>query len=145
MLGIIFAIKKQWDLAEFHYRNALDVNPEFVPATNNLAYLLAEQDKNLDEALRLSQKASRLLPDDPRVLDTLGWVYVKLGFYEEAIAAFSKSIEHIPENPTLNYHLGIAYYQKGATQKAKSALKQALKLDDNFSEADQAREILSKI
>ncbi|MDA3896835.1 MAG: tetratricopeptide repeat protein, partial [Desulfobacteraceae bacterium] len=130
MLGIIFSIKKQWDLAELHYRKALKINPDFVPAANNLAYLLADQDKNLDEALRLAQKAKKILPDDPRIQDTLGWIYVKLGFYEQAIHAFSDSIRHLPDNATLHYHLGMAYYKKGEARQAKAALEQALKLNN---------------
>jgi tetratricopeptide (TPR) repeat protein len=142
MLGIIFATQKQWELAELHYRRALSINPEFAPAANNLAYLLAQQGKEVNEALRLAEKARQLVPDDPRVLDTLGWVYVGLGFYDQAIRAFTKSIEQMPENATLHYHLGVAYDKKGAKQQAKASLERALGLKDDFPEADQARKLL---
>jgi tetratricopeptide (TPR) repeat protein len=145
MLGIIFSMKQQWDLAEFHYRKAIDMKPGFIPAINNLAYLLADKNKNLDEALRLAQKAREQMPDDPRIKDTLGWVYVKLGFYDQAIRILSESIQDIPENPTVHYHLGIAYYKKGANSQALSALKQAIELDADFPGSDQAKEIMSRI
>ncbi|MEZ4577462.1 MAG: tetratricopeptide repeat protein, partial [Desulfobacterales bacterium] len=145
MLGIIFSIKNQPDLAEFHYRKALEINPEFAPAANNLAYLLAEQEKDLDQALRFAQTAAKILPDDPRVQDTLGWVYLKLGFYDQAVREFSDSIRQLPDNATLHYHLGIAYYKKGDTRQAKTALEQALKLDNDFTESERAQEILAEI
>jgi len=145
MLGIIFSMKKQFNLSELHYRKALEINPDFAPAANNLAYLLAEQDKNLDEALKLSQKAIIILPDDPRIQDTLGWVFVKIGFYEQAIQAFSDSLRYLPDNATLHYHLGVAYFKKGDTRKAQTALEQALKIDKNFAEADQALKLLAGI
>jgi tetratricopeptide (TPR) repeat protein len=138
-------MKQQWDLAEFHYRKAIDMKPDFIPAINNLAYLLAEKNKNLDEALRLAQKARDKMPDDPRIKDTLGWVYVKLGFYDQAIRILTESIQDIPENPTVHYHLGIAYYKKGANSQALSALKQAIELDADFPGSDQAKEIMSRI
>lgn len=145
MLGIIFSMKNKPALAEFHYRQALAVNPEFVPAANNLAYLLAENGKDLNEALRLAEKANRMMPDDPRISDTLGWVYVKLGFFDQAIRQFTQSMDHLSKNPTLYYHLGFAYYKKGENKAAKSALEKALQLGRNFAGADRAREILSKI
>ena len=145
MLGIIFSIKKQWDLAQFHYRKALELNPNFAPAANNLAYLLAEQESNLDEALRFALKARKILPDDPRVADTLGWVYVKLGFYEQAIQSFSESIQRLPDYAAIHFHLGMAYYKKGDLRQAKTSLEHALYLDKNFSGAAQAAQILADI
>ena len=54
MLGTIYDLKKRFDMSEKHYRAALDIDPDFAPAANNLAYLLAAQDKNIDEALEQS-------------------------------------------------------------------------------------------
>ena len=143
MLGIIFSAQEKTDMAEYHYRKALEENPDFVPAANNLAYLLAETGKNLNEAMRLAETAKRQLPNDPKVQDTLGWVYVKMGLYDNAIREFTQSIEQLPDNPTIYYHLGVAYHKKGETGQAKDALKAAIKMDPNFSEADHARRILS--
>ncbi len=143
ILGVIFSMKKQYDLAEIHYRQALKANPDFVPAANNLAYLMAEKDTGLSEALRLAQQANDKMPDDPRILDTLGWVYVKLGLYDQAIQEFSGSMRQLADNPTIYFHLGLAYLKKGDSGKARSAFEKALEMDENFAEADQTREILS--
>jgi tetratricopeptide (TPR) repeat protein len=145
LLGIIYDTQKQSDLAEKHYRAALDINPEFAPAANNLAFILADQDRDLDEALRLAQLAKRLLPGSPHVMDTLGWVYYKKGLYDSAIGEFSDSLEKIPENAAVNYHLGMAYYKKGENSKARTELEKALRLDENFMGADEARRVLAEL
>ena len=78
-------------------------------------------------------------------MDTLGWVYYKKGLYQNAIAEFSDCLKQIPDNPTVTYHLGMAYYQKGDLEKARTVLKKALQLDANFSGANEARETLAKL
>jgi tetratricopeptide (TPR) repeat protein len=79
MLGTIHEMQQRYDLAENHYRQALKINPEFAAAANNLAYILADKDKNIPEALGLAQMAKERLPDSPFVMYTLGWVYYKKG------------------------------------------------------------------
>jgi tetratricopeptide (TPR) repeat protein len=145
MLGIIYDSRKERDKAEEHYRKALEIEPDFAPAANNLAYLLADQDKDLELALGYAQTAKGKLPNDPSVMDTLGWVYYKKGFYDLAIAEFLDSIEKNPEIAAVHYHLGLAYHQNGEMDKAKEALEKALSLDDDFDGADKAKEILSEL
>ncbi len=145
MLGIIYDSKKARDQAETHYRKALEIDPDFAPAANNLAYLLADQDKDLELALGYAQTAREKLPNDPSVMDTMGWVYYKKGFYDLAIAEFLDSIEKNPEIPAVHYHLGLAYYETGEKEKAKEALETALNLDDAFDGADRAKEILTEL
>jgi len=143
VLGTIYDIQKRFDLSEKHYRAALRIDPDFAPAANNLAYLLLTKDKNIDEALGLAQQAKEKLPYDPNVMDTLGMVFYKKGLYDSAIAEFSDSLEKIPDNAIVHYHLGLAYYQKGDVHRARIALEKALSLNQNFDEADAARQILS--
>lgn len=123
----------------------MDIDPEFAPAANNLAYLLIEQNKDIEEALRLAQKAKKKLPKDPDVMDTLGLAYYKKGFYDNAVAEFLDSLELRPDHPVVHYHLGLAYFKKGDKDQARKELEKALKLDQNFDGADNARQILSKL
>ena len=145
MLGTIYDMQKRFDLSEKHYRKALNINSDFTPAANNLAFLLAEQRKNLDEALNLAQKAKEKLNDDPSVMDTLGWIYYKKGLYDSAMSEFKDSLEKIPENASVHYHLGLTYYKKGEKELAKTELEKALSLDDKFNGAEEARKILSNL
>jgi tetratricopeptide (TPR) repeat protein len=145
LLGTIYDMQKRFDLSEEHYRAALDINPDFAPAANNLAYLLVSQKKNIDEALTLAQKAKEKLSNDPNVMDTLGLIYYNKGLYDSAIAQFVDSLEKIPENAVVHYHLGLAYHKKGKKDRAKVELKKALSLDQQFDGADEARQILSDL
>jgi tetratricopeptide (TPR) repeat protein len=145
LMGIIYDTQNQHDLSEKHYRTALEINPEFAPAANNLAFILAERNENLDEALRLAQLAKKKIPESPYVMDTLGWVYYKKGLYDSAIGEFTDSLEKIPDNPAVIYHLGMAYHKKGDNQKARAELEKALGLDENFMGADEARKVLAEL
>ena len=111
-LGMIYDSKQDPDLAEKHYRAALDVNPEFAPAANNLAYLLADQNRDLNEALGLANIAKKANPEDPSIADTLGWVYFKRGLYPNAVSELTFAAEKLPDNATVRYHLGMSYLEK---------------------------------
>lgn len=145
MLGVLYKMKNDYQRAETHYRQALAIDPAFAKAANNLAYLLAEQPDKLDEALRYALKAKSIEGDDPYIRDTLGWVYYKMGLYEDALRELKACVEAIPNNATANYHLGMVYYRMGDTREAARYLEIALDLSNTFYEADHAREILSRI
>ncbi len=146
ILGIIYETKKDYESAEKHYNDALKIKPDFAVAANNLAYLLAEQNKDLNIALAHAQKAKKELHEEPGVMDTLGWVYYKKGFYDMAILELEESVKKFEkENATVYYHLGMAYFKDGKKESAKKALKKALSLDKKFAGADEAKEVLSEI
>ncbi|MCP3873926.1 MAG: tetratricopeptide repeat protein, partial [Desulfobacteraceae bacterium] len=145
LIGTLYDLQKKFDLSEDHYRAALKINPEFAPAANNLAYLLSSKDEKIDEALKLAQTAKGKLPDDPSVMDTLGWIYYKKGLYGNAIQEFSDSLEKIPGNAIVHYHLGAAYFKYDKKEKAKHELLKALEINENFEGAQDARKILAEL
>ncbi len=144
-LGTIYDMQGRLDLAETHYREALKINPDFAPAANNLAYNLAEQEKNLDEALLLAQKAREKLPEDPSTMDTLGWVYTKKQLYDSAIRELQDSLAKLPDNAAIHYHLGMALLGKGETEKAREAFGKALAAKDAGTVADRVKKALEGI
>jgi Tfp pilus assembly protein PilF len=145
LLGMLYDMQKKADLSEQHYRAALKIDPKFVPAANNLAYLLAERGEDLNEALELARLAKEKMPNDPGVMDTLGWVFYKRGLYDSAIAELNDCVEKMKDNATVHYHLGMAYFKAGEGLKAKTALEKAMALDPQFVKADEVREILRKL
>jgi tetratricopeptide (TPR) repeat protein len=145
-LGTIYEIKSDFDQAEGHYRKALEINPEFSPAANNLAYLIVDRpDGDLNEALVLAQKAKEAFPDNPGVMDTLGWVYYKKKLFESARVELLGSIEQLPDNPLVNYHLGMAFFALEQKEMARQYLGRALELDGAFAGADDARSALAEL
>ena len=145
LLGVLHKMKMDFPGSEDYYRKALKIDPDFVPAANNLAYLLAERNEDLDEALSLALHAKQLKPDDPYILDTLGWIYFQKGLYEDAARELNRSADLLPTSATVNYHLGMAYYAMGDSLQAAHNLEKALQLDSDFGEADQIRTLLDKI
>ncbi|MFP4039146.1 MAG: tetratricopeptide repeat protein [Desulfosudaceae bacterium] len=145
MLGILYKLRENLSAAEKHYRRALEINPDLTQAANNLAYLLAENGRELDKALNLALEVKSRHPDDPYTRDTLGWVYYQKGLYEEAVRELSFSAQELPDNATAHYHLGMAWYQRGDFKQARKYLKRALEIDGSFSHASQAGKILEKI
>ena len=72
------------------------------------------------------------LPDNPAVMDTLGWIYYLKGTYFNAVAEFQDSLARNPNDPTVNYHLGLALFKRDQKREAKASLEKALKLDGKF-------------
>lgn len=101
---------------------------------NNFAYSLAERGIELDRALRMVQRAVDEDPENSSYLDTIGWVYYKLGNYDKAKDFLYKAIEQDENNATLLNHLGDVYYRLGNTQKANEYWRLSLELDDSNTE-----------
>lgn len=145
MLATIFEGDKEFNKAEEHYRKALEINPEYAPAANNLAYHLAKRTDKFDEALVLARTAKKKLPNDPGVMDTLGYVYYKKGLYGNAASEFLDCLEKIPDNPVVHYHLGMTYHKKGDKALAAKQLEKALELNKTFDGSDVAQAILKEL
>ena len=72
------------DKAEKYYRQALTLDPESPDRLNSLAYFLIDNDRNLNEGIRLVDNALNLRPDSYNYLHTKGWGLFKQANYEEA-------------------------------------------------------------
>ncbi|MFI5305195.1 MAG: tetratricopeptide repeat protein, partial [Nitrospiria bacterium] len=129
------------------YDAILKNNPKDLLAVNNLAVLLADKKgdpKSLEKAYSLSKDFEKSDPN-PVFLDTLGWVYVKLGRGEDALRVLKSAVAKAPKEPNLNYHLGMAYYGSGRLKDAKIYLTKALQSGVSFNGLKEARETLTQI
>jgi tetratricopeptide (TPR) repeat protein len=127
------------------YEKVIALDPGFGAAYNNLAYLFAERRINLRKAVELAEKAVELIPDNPCVFDTLGWVYCQSKRYRDAIKNLEIAVKKIQDDPVVFYHLGVAYYKNGNKQKALKTLQYALKIDRDFKDAKKARNLIKKL
>ena len=144
-LGSLYQGKGEIKEAESYFRRALEIKNDLVPAANNLAFILAEHGGNLDEALTLAQMAKEKMPNDPSIMDTLGWIYYKKGLYRNALVELEESHEKMQKNPEVLYHLGMTYMKNGQHHKAKAALQKALKLGKEFPGRREAEEALADL
>lgn len=127
------------------YEKTLAIRPDFAPAANNLAWLIAESDNpDLGEALRLAMLAKDQRPDDVHIIDTLGWVHYKRNSYALARNEFSQAVEKQPDIPILRYHLALALYGEGEKEQAVKELQAALNSTNDFQKRKEAEALLSQ-
>jgi tetratricopeptide (TPR) repeat protein len=138
-VAMMYDRKKEYRKANQFYEKILEMNGNFAPAANNLAWNIAEHGGNLDVALRWAKKAREIDPQNPNVVDTLGWVSYKQGLFAQAIDRLKESSDRLAnKNPTVLYHLGMAYYRSNKRNEARETLTKALALSRNFNGADEA-------
>lgn len=128
--------------AEKDFRSALEINPEQPQVLNYLGYSLVEQQRNLDEALDMIERAVAASPDSGYIVDSLGWVLYRLGRYDEAVEQMERAVELVPIDPVVNDHLGDVYWAVGREREAQFQWRRALSfIDDEGSdtEADPER------
>ena len=128
------------------YENILKKAPTDDLAANNLASLLTEVkgDKvSLERALELTKRFENA--SNPALLDTLGWVYFKLGQNDHAVPLLQRAADAAPQLPVYQYHLGMAFYRQGDKKSAKIHLKRAIDTKMNFAGIEEARGTLAKM
>jgi tetratricopeptide (TPR) repeat protein len=125
-LGDAYAASGDQRKALDTYRSAVIADSHNAVAANNLAWVLSEQPKGLDEALKFAQTATRLDPNYADAVDTLGWVQFQRGNYADAVATLTKAGKLAPTRTDIAAHLGQAYLKAGSKTRALAELKRAL-------------------
>jgi cellulose synthase operon protein C len=122
------------------YEALLKVKSDDVTVLNNLANIM---DLTGDaQALTYARKAHQLSPNDPLVLDTLGWLLVRQGQPQQALSYLRDAHLRAARNAEIRYHLGVALYRLGRKTEAKRELQAALSAGDRFKGAEEARALL---
>lgn len=144
-IALIYDQSGRADLARTNYENALKLDPENAQAMNNLAYLKADEQVDLDRALSLAERARQKMPDNIEVQDTLALIYVRKNLTDEALRIMRELVGKRPANPVYHYHLALALYQKGDKPAAKKELGTALSLKPAAADQLRIRELMGKI
>lgn len=100
--------------AELAYRATLKRSPNMAAACNNLAMVLASEDKRLDEALAMAGEAVRIDPQSAGYLDTLAHVQHRLRLDAQAVASARRAVALQPENPQWRKRLAIVLTPRSA-------------------------------
>ena len=145
MLGTILQLQGKTEEAKGRYSKALQIDSRAAVAANNLAWINATTNGNLDMALQLAQTAKSALPNRHEIDDTIGFIYYKKGLSSMAIDALTASTQKQPDNPTYNYHLALAQNQQGNKEEARRLLQKALSSKSNFEGADEAKKLLDSL
>lgn len=142
--GISLERAKQWSLAEIEFRRALQLNPEQPQVLNYMAYTWADMGVNLEEALDMLEKASKLAPRDGHITDSLGWAYYQLGRYEDAVRVLERAIGMVPAETVVNEHLGDVYWKVGRKREAVFKWRHALALNPEPEEIERINKKLKE-
>jgi tetratricopeptide (TPR) repeat protein len=110
--------QKHYEPAEQYFRQALDLEPSSAMTLNYLGYMLADKGIRLKEALDMIRKAVEQEPMNGAYLDSLGWVYFKMGDYERAEDNLRQAVERDQSDPTVHDHLGDLYEKTGRIRLA---------------------------
>ena len=130
------------------YERALAADPGFWFAANNLAFLLGESSgrkEDLARAKSLAEEALKVRPNDPGILDTLGWVHYRMGDLNQARSLLEQALGAAPEADVMNYHLGAVLLKQGQKDEALEKLKKALGDDGDFPGRNDAEKLLKEL
>ena len=113
--------------SEQDLKQIIRMQPEDSRALNHLGYMLADQTDRYQEALELIERAIAISPDDPAIIDSLGWAQFKLGRYEEALTNLRRAYAVFPDAEVAS-HVGEVLWMMGREQEAIEVWRSALEI-----------------
>ena len=105
-------------------RKLIADHPHYQPAYNALGYTLADEGRQLPEAMKLIAQALKLSPGNPFVLDSLGWAQFRMGHLKQAAATLEQAFAARPD-PEIAAHLAEVLWKRGDKARARAILRQA--------------------
>ncbi len=119
------------DLLESSLKKLIRLQPDHAHAYNALGYSLADRNLRLPEAQELIEKALKLAPDDPFIIDSMGWVLYRRGEQKQALEYLRKAYTARPD-PEIAAHLGEVLWVAGERGEAEKIwLEASKKTPDN--------------
>jgi tetratricopeptide (TPR) repeat protein len=117
---------ERMDLLETNLKKLISLQPDHAHAYNALGYSLAERNLRLPEAQGLIEKALQLSPDDPFIIDSMGWVLYRMGKSKQALEYLRKAYSARPD-PEIAAHLGEVLWVAGEHREAEKIWLEATK------------------
>jgi Flp pilus assembly protein TadD len=114
------------DVLETNLRKLIKIRPDHAHAYNALGYTLADRNQRIEEAHDLIQTALKLSPDDPFILDSMGWVLFRMGRSEEGLDFLQKAYKLRPD-AEIAAHLGEVLWTLGRHDEARRVWDGAMK------------------
>jgi tetratricopeptide (TPR) repeat protein len=143
--GAMYEKAKNAEAAEAQFRKILDANPDRPDVLNYLGYMLADRNTRLNEALEMITKAVSAEPNNGAYLDSLGWVYYKLGRLPEAEENLRRAVATTPRDATVHDHLGDVLIKEAKVREAVAQWEISLKEWNATSPADMEPAEVAKV
>lgn len=145
-LAEVFEQRGDVDRAIALYEGLNAHDPRLALARNNLAMLLVNYRSDrasLDRARALTEEFAT--SDSGALLDTHGWVRLKLGEVNDALAVLTRAADRAPDSRVIHYHLAMAELRAGKRDKARADLESALAGSARFTGSDDAKAALNSL
>ncbi|HWP94955.1 MAG TPA: tetratricopeptide repeat protein [Gammaproteobacteria bacterium] len=124
--GVLAAQMGDVAQAERDLRAVIDARPDDAEALNALGYTLADATNRHLEAYGLIRRALTLAPDNPAIIDSMGWVMYRLGNHAQAIDYLRRALA-LQNDPEIAAHLGEVLWVSGAREEARLVWEAALR------------------
>ena len=143
-LAIVYIKDDKYEQAITHYETVLKKQPEHVNIINNLALLYDETGNS--KSLEYAEIAYSLAPENPAILDTLGWLLLKNNLSNKrAVELLSKAVKANPSSSNIRYHYAKALISTGETKKALNQLNSIIPSAHDFESKHDAEDLLNKL
>lgn len=110
---------------EADLQRVLEIKPNDPTALNALGYTLAARTRRLDEAAEYIQAAYAQRPEDPAIIDSMGWLLYRQGQPDKALDYLQEAWKRLPD-PEVAAHLGEVLWTLGQQQEARHIWRQGL-------------------
>ncbi|HKR64626.1 MAG TPA: tetratricopeptide repeat protein [Thermoanaerobaculia bacterium] len=144
-LGSVYERAGDRKTAEQVFQQILEKTPDHAPSLNYLGYMWAEGGENLEKAQEMLTRAVGQDPNNGAYIDSLGWVYYRLGKLELAEKYLTDATKLLPRDATVHEHLGDVLAKRGDAPRALQLYRTALDLDPESKEVTKLRSKIAEI
>ena len=130
-LGELAMARGNYAAAETRFRNAIAIRPDIAAVLNNLALVMVKLQK--PGALAFAERADKVQPDTPALMDTLATALAGEKQIDKALEVQKKALALAPSNPVLKLNLARLYIESGNKAAARVELETIVKLGDKFA------------
>jgi tetratricopeptide (TPR) repeat protein len=109
-------------------RRIVELAPDDADALNALGYTLADRTQSFEEAHALVAKALAIAPDEPAIIDSMGWAEYRLGNLEQALVHLRRAFELQPD-AEIAAHLGEVLWVSGQREEARAIWAKGREID----------------
>ncbi len=141
-LGVAYERSDSVDAAASAFRECLRLDPENASAYNYLGYMLADRGLELEESLQLINTALEFEPENGYFVDSLGWVFYRLGRIQEARHELERAVSLVDDDPVVREHLGQVYLDLGMNEAAREQLRKAVELGSTSEQVLRDLEVI---
>jgi len=116
----------RFDVLESNLRKVIQLKPDYAHAYNALGYTFADRNTRLNEAYELIEQALKLAPEDPYIMDSMGWVLYRMSQNDAAISFLKRAFE-LRSDAEIAAHFGEVLWATGKRDEAQKVWAKALK------------------